>query len=113
MQAAFIRPNDPFDAWTGKFAAVVDGSWECRVTYSRGRSKLTDDTVNVLVEHSYEDLRMFDQSAEILVGETVKRIERVDDRSLRQRVPGVAYLVLRGITVENVPIGAVIRGPVP
>jgi len=28
-------------------------------------------------------------------------------------VPGVAYLVLRGITVDNVPIGAVIRGPVP
>ena len=44
---------------------MVDGSWECRVTYSRGRHKSTDDFVNVLVEHSNEHLCIFDQSAEI------------------------------------------------
>jgi hypothetical protein len=48
-----------------------------------------------------------------VVGDTVKRIECVDDRARRKRVPGEAYLVLRGITIEDVPIGALIRGPVP
>jgi len=47
----------------------------------------------------------------MVVGDTVKRIERVDDRSRRKRVPGKAYLVLRGITVGEVPINAAIRGP--
>jgi hypothetical protein len=46
-------------------APVVDRSRGCRVTHSRGRSKPTDDAVNVLVEHSYEHLCIFDQSAEI------------------------------------------------
>jgi hypothetical protein len=53
-----------------------------------------------------------DQQAELVVGDTVKRIERVGDRSRRKRVPGKAYLVLRGITVGGVPINTTIKGPV-
>jgi hypothetical protein len=83
--------------------------WEFRVKRSQARGK---DGVSVLGEHSYEDLCIWDQSVEIVVGDTVKRIERVDDRARRNRVHGEAYLVLRGITVDDVPIGALVRGPV-
>ena len=82
-------------------------TWEVRVKHSQARY----GDVSVLGEHRYEDLSIFDQPAEIVVGDTVKRIERVDDRARRNEVPGEAYLVLRGVSVEDVPIGALIRGP--
>jgi hypothetical protein len=84
-------------------------NWEFRVTKSQARGR---DGVSVLGEHLYEDLFIWDQPAEIVVGDTVKRIERVDDRARRKRVHGETYLVLRGITVDDVPIGALVRGPV-
>jgi hypothetical protein len=85
-------------------------NWEFRVLRSHARGA---DQVAVITEHSYEYVFIMDQPAEIVVDDTVKRIERVDDRSRRREVTGEAYLVLRGITADDVPIGALIRGPVP
>jgi hypothetical protein len=84
-------------------------NWEFRVKQSHARGA---DAVSVVGEHSYEDLSIWDQRAEAVVGDTVKQVERVDDRVRRKWVPAEAYLVLRGVGVDDVPIGALVRGPV-
>jgi len=83
-------------------------TWEVRVKRSRAHGR---DSVAVICEHLYEDLFIYHQPAEIVVGDLVKRIDYVHDRARRKEVPGEAYLILHGITVHNFPINALIRGP--
>jgi hypothetical protein len=86
--------------------------WGLRVKQSGSRGGTTSDHVWVRGEWLYGRLSTWDEPAEILVGKVVKRIERVFEKDQRKRVPGEAVLYLYGASVNDVPAGAVIRGPV-
>jgi len=92
---------------------VLDQSWELQVMQSRCLNT-TGQIVSVRGKWLRGEIGgTYGQPAEVLVGESVKRIERVSDRAQRKRVLGEAVLYLYGISVEDVPAGAVIRGPIP
>ena len=92
---------------------VLDQSWELQVMQSRCLNT-TGQIVSVRGKWLRGEIGgTYGQPAEVLVGESVKRIERVSDRAQRKRVLGEAVLYLYGISVEDVPAGAVIGGPIP
>ena len=88
---------------------MADESWKFRVKQTRSRG-MTEEVVIVRGEWLYGQLAIWDQPAELLVGDTVKRIDRVYEKDQRERVPGEAVLHLYGVTVDDVPIGAVSQG---
>lgn len=91
---------------------VADESWKFRVKQTRSRG-MTEEVVIVRGEWLFGQLATWDQPAELLVGDTVKRIDCVYETDQGERVPGKAVLHLYGVTVDDVPIGAVVTGPLP
>jgi hypothetical protein len=92
--------------------SMAEERWGLRVRQSSSRG-VTEEVVIVRGEWLYGKQATWNQPAEVAVGDTVKRIERVFEKDQRIRVPGEAVLHLRGVTLDDVPLGAVITGPVP
>jgi hypothetical protein len=90
---------------------VADEVWEFRVDQSRSRGTNAVEAI-VVGEFVLGSLgQSWGKPAEILVGATVKRIESVYPKDRRIRVPGEAVLLLNGVTSEDAPPGAIVRGP--
>jgi hypothetical protein len=89
---------------------VAEERWGLRIKQS-GTRHPGAEVVWVRGNWLYGKQTTWNQPAEVAVGDAVKRIKRVFEKDQRKRVPGEAVLQLYGITTDDVPVGAVVRGP--